>query len=184
MLKKLSNVKDYSRKGYKLRKKYVREIENTANDFFNNQENIEEIVEFHIHEGRKYGFINNSCGAAVCGITVAATTLFKTKDNETLQLVLVDEMYNMLSENGKRFVLLHEIGHFENKDFEDGNMTRDFKKEVKADKYALNFMTIEEILSAMKEMAELLKYAVPSACDNTEILSEVEARIVEMKKEM
>lgn len=133
MLSKLGTRKEYSIKGHKLINNYRCDIE--ASFIEANEKDLEEAVDYIYFKDRKIAILNNSFVCVANKINFAATEIQKIGDNQC-QLIIVDELFNNLSTNAKKFVIYHEIGHYENGDLLDYN-ERDFNQEEAADNFAL-----------------------------------------------
>lgn len=73
----------------------------------------------------------------------------------TILTVVTDNIYDQLSDNAKRFIILHEKGHFIHhfdKIITQTNYSRNLEDEIKADEYAIDELGIENVISALKEM--------------------------------
>ena len=167
-----------SRKGFNIRKKY-RDI--VAEELLYNKEinkSKEDIEDGFLYE-------KNSSYLALGNVSIAGITKYIFEDGQSCPLIVTDILFDELSETAKRFTILHEIGHFVNKDLENpANFTgRDLKKELKADEHALTEMTIEEVISSLKEYRDLIKLVSPYAYkEETYVLDETNMRIKHFEK--
>lgn len=64
--------------------------------------------------------------------------------------------YEELSSEERKFIILHELGHFENTHLDDGAGERVFAAEVAADSYAIKNMGYEKAIDAMKSIQNKL----------------------------
>ena len=88
-------------------------------------------------------------------------------------VILTDDMFEKLSDNGKMFLLLHELGHQEYKHLEylganyssTNEIVRDRLRllkenkvmpiELEADSYVLNYMSKEDVIAALEEVNQI-----------------------------
>lgn len=61
-----------------------------------------------------------------------------------------------LSVDERKFIILHELGHFKNTHLDDGTGERVFAAEVAADSYAIKNMGYEKAINAMKSIKNKL----------------------------
>lgn len=74
-------------------------------------------------------------------------------------VIVTDDLYEELSENTKRFIILHELGHFNlqiDKIVARNNYKRNLLDEFQADEYAMPTLGTEKVISALKEMKNML----------------------------
>lgn len=82
------------------------------------------------------------------------STLYKDK----IIIIWNKKFYNKISIEERKFIILHELGHFENTHLDDDNGERVFAAEVAADSYAIKNMGYEEAIAAMKNIKNKLKF--------------------------
>lgn len=185
MLSQMMNNRETVLKGHMMRKKY-------KDDFVNEFKKLEkssfkrmaDMVEYKINDsGHKYGYVNSTAICVNLGVTIAATTIMSTKEGELIPVILTDKIFNMLSRNGRRFVLLHEVGHYENGDLKISifNVGRQYRKEIAADMYAAERMGKELTLSAISELIDILEIFAPYASEYTQLISELNRRYNDVK---
>ena len=186
MLSQMMNNRETVVRGHRMRKVYK---DNFINDSKKLQKNmvdakLMDMVEYKINDsGHQYGYINNTAVCVNLGVTIAETTLM-VKEGEIIPLILTDKIFNMLSRNGRRFVLLHEVGHYENGDLKLSlfNIGRQYRKEIAADMYAAKRMGKELALNAISELISILKIFAPYASEYTQVITELNRRYSDISR--
>ena len=93
----------------------------------------------------------------------------------TYPIITTDIFFDMLSDNGKSFVLLHEIGHFS---LGHLNNTMDNKRneelEFDADRYAVDHIGKVNTILALQELLSLIKKASPFYKGEEEFIKRIE----------
>lgn len=75
----------------------------------------------------------------------------------SVPVIVTDDLFDELSENTKRFIILHELGHFNlhiDKIVAQANYTRNLNDEFQADEYAIPELGVENVIKALKEMKD------------------------------
>lgn len=85
-------------------------------------------------------------------------TCCSTIHKEKIIIIWNKIFYEKISMEERKFIILHELGHFENTHLDDGNGERVFAAEVAADSYAIKNMGYEKAISAMKSIKSKLKF--------------------------
>ena len=123
--------------------------------------------------------------AAVAGVT---PSIFGNEEK-----IYVDKIFLSLSENTKKFVVAHELGHLVNGHMKGSlvklimlNSFRGFvcslnpatQREFEADRYALHFLSKEDCISALKELSTI-KLGVVAKLEFILRIREMERRVWE-----
>ncbi len=77
----------------------------------------------------------------------------------TYPLIVTDNLYDELSENTKRFIILHELGHFKfqlDKLRDSNNYKRNIEYECQADMYAVPELGKENVIKALNEIKNIV----------------------------
>lgn len=85
-------------------------------------------------------------------------TCCSTIHKEKIIIIWNKIFYEKISMEERKFIILHELGHFENTHLDDGNGERVFAAEVAADSYAIKNMGYEKAIDAMKSIKSKLKF--------------------------
>lgn len=85
-------------------------------------------------------------------------TCCSTIHKEKIIIIWNKIFYEKISIEERKFIILHELGHFENTHLDDGNGERVFAAEVAADSYAIKNMGYEKAIDAMKSIKSKLKF--------------------------
>lgn len=85
-------------------------------------------------------------------------TCCSTIHKEKIIIIWNKMFYEKISIEERKFIILHELGHFENTHLDDGNGERVFAAEVAADSYAIKNMGYEKAIDAMKSIKSKLKF--------------------------
>ena len=94
-----------------------------------------------------------------------------------IPVIVTDDLYDKLSDNTKRFIVLHEMGHFVHhfdKIVFQINYRRDIKDEFKADEFAIGELGKDKVIEALTELKNTI--FVP------EVSIEINKRIKNIKK--
>lgn len=107
---------------------------------------------------------------AVCEDVVRFNnSLFAMVDHEQ-KTILVDKDFLKLSDNCKKFILEHEVGHIE-AGIEKALNGRLLENEIEADMYAVNSIGLYESIAALKELYSVINNLFGS--NNREILDRI-----------
>ena len=93
-----------------------------------------------------------------------------------IPVVVTDDLYDKLSDNAKRFIILHERGHFIHhfdKIVFQLNYRRNLEDEFKADEFAIEELGVDKVIEALSEMKNTVM--IP------EISKEINKRIKNIK---
>lgn len=85
-------------------------------------------------------------------------TCCSTIHKEKIIIIWNKIFYEKISMEERKFIILHELGHFENTHLDDGTGERVFAAEVAADSYAIKNMGYEKAIAAMKSIKNKLKF--------------------------
>ena len=145
----LNNVKRIV-KGIKLNVELIKGIKDDNNDLFIRPEEI-------TPEG--YVLRRNTIGLMINGIGIAGCMIVKI-GFRPVPYILTDAMFDRMTEETKRFIINHELGHFhchKNKllGIEESNERNDIM-EFEADEYSANVVGIENAINALKEIKETM----------------------------
>ena len=128
------------------------------------------------------GFILNQDDKALheVGVVIAGMTICQI-DNMYYPNIMVDDLYYRLTEQTQRFILLHELGHY-NLQFDEliaadcEGLYRYDELEFEADGYAADILGKEATMNALKEMKELFIEMGGIGC-----IDELDRRIMNIK---
>ena len=111
-------------------------------------------------------------------IAMAGFLQFDNMDNY-VPMIVVDDRFMEMSENGRKFTIAHELGHFNLHATEDRlfneEYVRDINDEFEADEYAAKQMGYQSAIFALEELQEVLDKT--SNGENVEGIQEMEIRI-------
>ena len=97
---------------------------------------------------------------------------------QQVPIICTDSLYDKASDNLKRFIVAHEIGHFKNGHLEGnektGNMKRLIAKEYEADEYAAENIGFSNAVEALREMADVYYRIVGSKKGRLEIIERID----------
>lgn len=166
-----------SKKGYELRKKY----RNTVIEEVKINKDIE-MNKYDIENGFLYD--RNTRYLASLGNVIALTTWYRFEDGQLCPIIITDILFDELSETAQRFTILHEMGHHINGDLDDidKESERIFEEEIKADEHALTELTIEEVISSLKELNKIIELLYPYGITQEDLLGETNMRIKHFEK--
>ena len=104
------------------------------------------------------GVLFNEYKGKIIPYLLQCDTCCSTLHKEKIIIVWNKVFYEKLSIEERKFIILHELGHFENTHLDDGTGERVFAAEVAADSYAIKNMGYEKAISAMKSIKSKLKF--------------------------
>lgn len=104
------------------------------------------------------GVLFNEYKGKIVPYLLQCDTCCSTLHKEKIIIVWNKVFYEKLSIEERKFIILHELGHFENTHLDDGTGERVFAAEVAADSYAIKNMGYEKAISAMKSIKSKLKF--------------------------
>ena len=119
------------------------------------------------------------------GLAIAMAGFLQFDNIENyVPMIVVDDNFMKLSENGRRFTIAHEMGHFELHATEDKlfntEYVRNINDEFEADEFAARQMGFQSAIFALEELQEILD--VTSDGMNVEGIEEMEKRIEHLFK--
>lgn len=112
----------------------------------------------------------------LCAMSVFAKFMDNTGQPLIILTVVTDNIYDELSENAKRFIILHEKGHFIHhfdKIVANTNYTRNLNDEFQADEYTIKELGVEKVLEALNELKNMTLFP--------DTISELRKRIKHIK---
>lgn len=124
--------------------------------------------------------IRNNELLAVNGLAIAMAGMLQFDNKENyVPMIVVDDRFMEMSDNGKMFTIAHEMGHFnlhatEEKMF-NTEYTRDINDEFEADEYAAKQIGYQSAIFGLEELQEVLD--IDSNGENVEGIEEMEIRI-------
>lgn len=104
------------------------------------------------------GILFNEYKGIIVPYLLECDTCCSTLHKDKIIIIWNKKFYNKISIEERKFIILHELGHFENTHLDDGNGERVFAAEVAADSYAIKNMGYEEAIAAMKNIKDKLKF--------------------------
>lgn len=102
------------------------------------------------------GVLFNEYKGIVVPYLLKCDTCCSTSHKGKIIIIWNKLFYEELSPEERKFIILHELGHFENTHLDDGTGERVFAAEVAADSYAIKNMGYEKAIDAMKSVKEKL----------------------------
>ena len=133
---------------------------------------VQDITAIKLSDGRICGFVKSSLTLCKLG-AISAVTTHLVADNSARKVIIVDRLFEQLSDRCQRWVIAHEAGHIHyghlgsakeavasaatDEDIEGAAIKqRDIEKEFAADYYAATVNGKRETIAAMKEFRRLL----------------------------
>lgn len=104
------------------------------------------------------GVLFNEYKGTIVPYLLQCDTCCSTLHKDKIIIIWNKKFYKKISIEERKFIILHELGHFENTHLDDGNGERVFAAEVAADSYAIKNMGYEEAIAAMKNIKDKLKF--------------------------
>lgn len=104
------------------------------------------------------GILFNEYKGIIVPYLLECDTCCSTLHKDKIIIIWNKKFYNKISIEERKFIILHELGHFENTHLDDDNGERVFAAEVAADSYAIKNMGYEEAIAAMKNIKDKLKF--------------------------
>lgn len=104
------------------------------------------------------GILFNEYKGIIVPYLLECDTCCSTLHKDKIIIIWNKKFYNKISIEERKFIILHELGHFENTHLDDDNGERVFAAEVAADSYAIKNMGYEEAIAAMKNIKNKLKF--------------------------
>lgn len=104
------------------------------------------------------GILFNEYKGTIVPYLLQCDTCCSILHEEKVIIIWDKKFYNKISIEERKFVILHELGHFQNVHLDDVSSIRAFAAEVAADSYAIKNMGYEEAITAMKSIKEKLKF--------------------------
>lgn len=104
------------------------------------------------------GILFNEYKGIIVPYLLECDTCCSTLHKDKIIIIWNKKFYNKISIKERKFIILHELGHFENTHLDDDNGERVFAAEVAADSYAIKNMGYEEAIAAMKNIKDKLKF--------------------------
>lgn len=104
------------------------------------------------------GILFNEYKGIIVPYLLECDTCCSTLHKDKIIIIWNKKFYNKISIEERKFIILHELGHFENTHLDDGDGERVFAAEVAADSYAIKNMGYEGAIAAMKSIKDKLKF--------------------------
>ena len=138
--------------------------------------NVNDINEFGFILIRN-SFILNYYGMAIAGAFIADK---ETIGKDNVPMIIVDDNFYEMSDNGKAFVIAHELGHFQsNHQQQVGGYERKINDEFEADECGAKLVGYQSAVFALEELEEKI-LEVYEFCDKELVqqsVDEIELRI-------
>ena len=111
--------------------------------------------------------------------------IMHNSDESYTPIIMVDNYYLNMSEEGKKFTVAHELGHLEChiEKFIMGDGTRDINNEFEADEYALKHLGLEISLKGLNEFKDIVMQNYKLNEDHPSI-QEINLRIENLKNKV
>lgn len=104
------------------------------------------------------GILFNEYKGTIVPYLLQCDTCCSILHKEKIIIIWNKKFYNQISIEERKFVILHELGHFQNVHLDDASSIRNFAAEVAADSYAIKNMGYEGAIVAMKSIKDKLKF--------------------------
>ena len=140
--------------------------------------------EFFSTEINEEGYIHrqNTVALMKSGICVAGCTLVKF-NTQLVPCIWTDDTFNKMSENGQKFIIYHELGHFMyHQDALINGFERNVKMEQEADSYAVDAIGSENAIKGLEELKDMIDLISFGKAKNSK--AEIEERIQYIKSQM
>ncbi len=112
-----------------------------------------------MHTENKYNVLLaiDPISISMAGLAIAAGGVLNF-ETEQVTTILVDNNYLNMTEEGKRFIIAHEVGHitYQIEKFRSGNYVRNIEDEFEADEYAMEQVGLEASLQGLNEIKAIL----------------------------
>jgi Zn-dependent peptidase ImmA (M78 family) len=140
--------------------------------------------EFFSFEINEEGYIHrqNTVALMKSGVCVAGCTLVQFS-TQLVPCIWTDDTFNKMSENGQKFVIYHELGHFiYHQDALMNGFERNIKMEQEADSYAAYVIGSENTIKGLEELKDMIDLISFGKSKNS--TAEIEERIQYIKNQM
>ena len=164
-------------------KRFVKGIKLNAGLVINSR-NDNTSVEFYSTEINEEGYIHrqNTLALMNSGICVAGCSLVQF-GGQLVPCIFTDNTFNKMSENGQKFVIYHELGHFMyHQDALINGFERNIKMEQEADSYAVDILGPENVIEGLEELKNMVDLLSFGKSKNS--TAEIEERIQYIKSQM
>lgn len=136
-------------KGFEMYKGYFKNLVYENNSMF--------FTGFDINEE---GYISRQNSNYVLGkqkSTLCCCTKVTFENGYSVPLIIHDGFFRMLSNNAQRFIIQHELGHYNlQPELFESQQKRNIELEYEADEYAMNILGKESSIKAMNEIKEFM----------------------------